>query len=366
MRVGMVSTFAAKCGIATYTKYLCEALASIPSTDSNVFPYVMAEFPYPDLKAYEKFDTMIPYKPIWTRGKPMDTVISGAKDFDIVHVQHQFGLFPISSINDTLYDSIKVPIVTTLHDVVPYDPNFADYMKPFLQKSSKIIVHTQTCYDLLTQWGTINKTLIPHGTVLIPDTPKKEARKAVGLPENATIILSWGFIWESKGILDLVKILAEVKKVIPNAVLVHAGGIHPMIAGSDYLRSILRTAIQLKLSPKDLIVTQWVPEEKVPMYLSSADVIVLNYMRGSASASGAAHRAMAAHRPIVKTDDQCIMEIPGYTVPRFNTTALKGAIENVLQHPLLQEELVEKAEKAALEMSWDAVAKQHKTLYESI
>ena len=356
MKVGQVSTFNCRCGIATYCGMLTNALQ-----DLGAETYVLAE------ECSEKdivdFKFKTDYERCWNRNLPYHNVIRQSIDYDILHIQHQFGLFPNPTNNAELYDLAQTNIVSTLHDVVPPSQQAAPYMKPFLEKSKQIIVHTKACYELLQQWGFENPALIPHGTKLMPDTPKEEARKAVGLPENAKILLSWGFIWESKGILDLVRILAEVKKTIPEAMLVHAGGIHPAIAGSEYLRSILKTAIHLKLSPKDIVITQWVPEEKVSTYLSSADVIVLNYMRGSASASGAAHIALGSHRPLVKTNDFCLEEIPGLTSERGNSQQLCENILKVLQNVKLQQTLVACAEKASEEMSWANVAKQHLDVY---
>ena len=221
---------------------------------------------------------------------------------------------------------------------------------------------------MLEAWNCPQKKieLIPHGTKIISVPTKAEARASLKLPENAKIILSWGFIWESKGILDLVNILAEIKKTYPEAMLIHAGGIHPIIEKSQYVTTLLKTAVKLGLTPKDFIITQWVPEDLVPTWFGCSDVIVLNYMRGSASASGAAHRAMASHRPLVKTDDPCIEDIPGFSVPRFSPSELYQGIMKVLQSETLQRELIAKAECASMETSWMNIAKLHKKLYEKI
>ena len=138
------------------------------------------------------------------------------------------------------------------------------------------------------------------------------------------------------------------------------------IQGSKYLEAIFKTAIKGGLTPKDFIVTNWLPEHKIPVWFGASDVIVLNYMRGSASASGAAHRALSAHRPIVGTDDPCIEEISKYTVPRFDINSLYRGIVKVLSDEKLQKELVEQAEKTAQETSWSNVALQHQDVYNKI
>jgi glycosyltransferase involved in cell wall biosynthesis len=209
--------------------------------------------------------------------------------------------------------------------------------------------------------------LIPHGTKLIDVPDKFETRRELNIPENAKVILSWGFLWESKGIGDLIEILSETLKTFPETILIHAGGLHPLSSNNpEYLKSLLKSAIRLGITPKNFKITQWVPEENVPKWFSIADVIVLNYMRGSASASGAAHRALASQRPLVGTDDQCLEDIPKFTVPRFAVDTLQKGILEVLQNKFLQEDLVRKQNVVAEETSWKNVALKHKEIYCSV
>ena len=357
----MVSTFAVKCGISTYSTYLSMELNQF----TNLFVTGLSEFPYPNEKALDEFKPNFPFYNCWRRNESFDKLIQDSQNYDLIHCQHQFGLFPNEYNFVKLLRQVKKPLVTTLHDVIPPNPQLANYMNEIIINSNKIIVHTEPCLQILNSYN-LSKgkvELIPHGTKLIDVPSKADARAELNIPLDKKIILSWGFIWESKGLLDLVKILAEIKKTMPEAMLIHAGGVHPIIEGSSYLRKVVKEALNSKLSPRDLVITQWVPEEKVPLYFGACDLIVLNYMRGSASASGAAHRAMAAHRPVVKTDDLCISEIPGYTVPRFDINALYKALLTVLNDEVLQAELVAKADKASQEMSWSNVALAHKKVY---
>lgn len=364
MELGLVSTLAAKCGISSYSTYLGDALKELGVSVTG-----LAEFPFPNDKAIdESLKPSFPYFNCWNRRENHARLIKESQNYDIIHIQHQFGLFPSEYEFIKLLQQVKQPLVITMHDVIANNSQMSNYFNEMIFKSKKIIVHTKTCYDLLLGWNCPKDKaeLIPHGTKIIGVPTKADARKELSLPEDAKIILSWGFIWESKGILDLVKILAEIKKTYPNAIFVHAGGVHPIIEGSSYVRTILKTAIQLNLSPKDLIITKWLPEDKVATWFGASDVIVLNYMRGSASASGAAHRALSAHRPIIKTDDPCLEEVPGYSVPRFSPNEMCEGILKVLGDESLQQSLVKQAEEAAMEMSWANVARKHKKVYEKL
>jgi hypothetical protein len=141
---------------------------------------------------------------------------------------------------------------------------------------------------------------------------------------------------------------------------IHAGGLHPVFARGDYLKSLLKNAYRLGVRPNELRITGFLPEDDIPIYFGAADVIVLNYMRGSASASGAAHRAVAAHKPIVKTDDICIGEIPGHMVSRGDSKALMEGIEKVLGDKSYQLELIKWEDELASQTSWEKIAQLHK------
>jgi len=364
MNVGMVSPLGVRCGISTYCTYIGDALQ-----DLKVSVTGLSEYPFPDDKsATPDFQPKFPFFNCWKRTEFYTRLITESQNYDIIHVQHQFGLFNNTYAWIKFLKEVKKPLVLTVHDIVGPNESFSTYFNETIHYAKKIVVHTKTCYETLRSWNcpAEKMELIPHGTKIIGVPSKADARKELQLPENAKIILSWGFLWESKGLLELVNILAEIKKTYPEAMLIHAGGIHPILQKSSYLSSILKTAIKLGLSPKDLMITQWVPEDNVPTWFGASDVIVLNYMRGSASASGAAHRTLSAHRPIVGTDDPTLEDIPKLEVPRFDVNALYDGILKVLGDEVLQKTLVARAEAAALETSWHSVALKHKKLYEKL
>jgi glycosyltransferase involved in cell wall biosynthesis len=368
MKVFIISTFGQKCGISTYSGYLAEALQNeghevkILAERKDVLPQgVDPDFPYKHISSVE----------CWSRNEdfqPLLKIVETEKP-DVVHIQHQFGLFPEQNYMKNLYDGLrgKTKIITTLHDVLPYVANYEQYFQTIINGSDKIIVHNETCYQLMkVHWKTPESKLsmIYHGTKLI-DVPTKEiAREKLKIPVDTKVILSWGFIWESKGLSELVEILAQLKVNNPKwkLLLIHAGGLHPVFARGDYLKGLLKSAYFKGIKPTELMITGFVKEDDIPIYFGACDVIILNYMRGSASASGAAHRALSSHRPIVGTDDPCIQEVPKMEVMRGDTKVLMQAIKAVLSSPGMKQ-LVEKEEKFAEETSWKNIAQQHINLY---
>ena len=243
MKAGMISTFLCRCGLATYSLYLSEALIK-----SGIDVTVLAEEPFPDESALTKdVHTEVPYVFCWKRTEFYDRLIKEAQKYSVINIQHQYGLFNNTNAWVSLLKSIKSKKIITVQDMVSPNEQLLTYFNETFKLADKIIVHTPTCYDMLLRWNCPNGKIvqIPHGTKLIDVPTKEAARETLGLPKDAKIILSWGFIWESKGILEMIEILKEIKKTYPEAIFIHAGGVHPILQKSQYLGKILKTAVQI-------------------------------------------------------------------------------------------------------------------------
>jgi len=375
----MVSTWNVRCGIATYTSYLSEELVKqgneviVLSERKDVLPNSFD----PDFPSKN-----IPFFECWSRNESFENLIEVVKkEIDtstknIVHIQHQFGLFPFETELTKLYEGLKslpVTIVTTLHDVVSFVPRMEQYFNTIIAKSNSIIAHNNTCKYLLEKtWNCPPEkiNLIYHGTKLIDLLPKEKSLEEIkrnlsslNFTDKSKVLLSWGFLWESKGVLELVEIFSQVLKKYPETIFIHGGGLHPMFTRKDYLETILKKAFTLGIRPSNFVITGFVKEEAIPTLFSAADVIVLNYTRGSASASGAAHRAVASGRPIIKTDDLCLEEIPGYVCPRFDKKSLLKGIFEILENDSLSKDLVKQELELSLRTSWEETAKLHSKVY---
>jgi len=368
MKIGIVSTWKAKCGLATYAADLANGLKGlgldvvILAEKKDVLPDGFD----PDFETYG-----IPSIECWSRYENFEKLLEVVRkeNIDVVHISHQFGLFPIAPTLNYLLSNLKAmgkKVIVTLHDVVPYNFGMLDYFQPLITLPDYIIVHNEPSKRLLvTDWMCSPEKVVKiwHGTKLVDIPEKDDAKTSLKISKDTKVILSWGFLWESKGVLPLLEGYSQIIKKYPNSMFIHAGGLHPLYKDTGYVKRLIATAMKLGIRPENFRITGFVPEKQVPTYFGAADVIVLNYHRGSISASGAAHRALAAHRVIVKTDDPCVAEVPGMMVSRGDTQGLFQAVLRVLDDPILQQELIEKADKFAEESSWARMALEHQKLY---
>jgi len=150
-----------------------------------------------------------------------------------------------------------------------------------------------------------------------------EARATLGLPDDAPVILFFGFVREYKGLHVLLEALPDVLTDLPDLHLVVAG--EPYDDPKRYRKIIDRHGLQDRVQWHD----DYIPSDEVPTYFCAADLVVQPYV--SATQSGVAQIATHFERPMVVTDVGGLAEtIPheeaGFIVPPEAPSALADAI----------------------------------------
>jgi glycosyltransferase involved in cell wall biosynthesis len=203
--------------------------------------------------------------------------------------------------------SHKPKIIIEFHEVV--DP-FEESILPFrwyskitgklLRKNlDAYITHSESDKKLVAERYAIAPEkihVIPHGLYdqygELLDI--KEARKNLSIHEEF-VILSFGLIRKYKGIPYLISAFEQLpSKILEKSRLLIVGEIW------EDRKELLD---QIKFSPfrdKITLVDEYIPDEKVNLYFSAADAVVLPYLR--ASQSGIAHIAMSFGKPVVVSE----------------------------------------------------------------
>jgi len=129
---------------------------------------------------------------------------------------------------------------------------------------------------------------------------KREARKKLGLPQKDFILLSFGFVAWYKGTDWLVK-----QKFDKKTKLIIAGGESPTLKNKPHYRQFYNKVFQSAKKKDNVIVTGFLPENKIPLYFAASDLVLFPY-RTKISSSG----------PLAWT--------LSYKKPFFLSTALSG------------------------------------------
>ena len=292
--------------------------------------------------------------------------ISEIDPFCLVHVQHEFGLFPYVDevVGKRIGRSYKV---CTWHTAMRNPGALLDIYHTVDQQYDAHVVHNYLAKKYMSAY--VNKPIhvIPHGSLLFNPLPRDQARKKLGLPLDRDIVFCFGFAAESKGFEEICWMAGLFKD--PKTVFAISAAPHGIV--TDHSKRVLQ---RLKIQAPDNvhILGRFLREEEINLYASACDCLLFNYKTPGfiASASGALHRVLAAGKPVVCSVDNRLIELEdGHHALKFRKGDIEHAkhcLEMVLSDKDLASELGKNVRGLAEQTRWKNVAQKHVELYEDL
>ncbi len=182
----------------------------------------------------------------------------------------------------------------------------------------------------------------------------KKARESLSIEEDF-VILSFGLIRKYKGIAYLIEAFGQLpENIAKRSRLLIVGEVWE---GREELINQVKSSIYKE---KITLISEYVPDNMVPVYFSAANVVVLSYTR--ASQSGIAHIAMSFGKPVIVSDVGGLKESMGtyegtFFVPPMNNDAIK---EQLIKHFGCEKIYNPPA------LGWDATSRQYLKLISTI
>ena len=202
-----------------------------------------------------------------------------------------------------------IEVVSILDNVIPHEPHFWDkwLIRYFVGSVDRFIAMSDSvrddCLRFLLEKRKSCVTLSPHPLYdnFGESVPTLEARKTLGLPEDRTILLFFGFIRDYKGLDLLMRAYAKARQQHPELLLV--------VAGEFYNNAQQYSDLERELNLEGTIAwhTDFIPDERVRLYFSAADLIVQPYK--TATQSGVTQIAYHFEKPMLVTDVGGLAEI---------------------------------------------------------
>lgn len=287
---------------------------------------------------------------------------------DVIHIQgaiHPGVYLVLWKVLKKITDSI---FIYTPHDIFPKRKKIYHYyvLKQLYQGMSYVIVHAQQNKELLLQYFKLQTEKI---SVLSVGNNMAIAKglslgEEVHIPKDKKVILFFGIIEPQKGLMILIKALPEIKKSIPDVLLLIAG--QPFEDVGPYIKEIkqlnLEESVKLKLG--------YIAIHEIPNVFKVADLVVLPY--NQVSQSGVVLSAYSFGKPVVATSVGGISEIvdegkTGLLIPPDNPKALAKAVIRLLKDDVLREKMGKKAlEIVQKNHSWDSIAEKTELIYRSL
>jgi len=386
MKLAFVTTWGQHCGISTYSEELIECLRE--EQDLQIFVAAPGEMGV----GIRDENRLAPWRSVWQRREVhFEQLVTVLKDFDVVHFQHEYGLFQINQAFLAVCRDLQeagVRVVVTLHTVYPFGGFTAGGFHAMLAACvDAIIVHTiEAAATLhLDARGTgVRIYTVPHGA-RVADKGNGDLERGVrllGLPKalhapimtgSVPVCLIYGFQGPNTNTFCTLRGFAQAcsLRLAGSAILVVCGE-----AADDRFTLGLGNAIdEAGYLTRMFLQPTFTPAQDVPHLLSVASFSVLTTNSRIFSSSGAAH-ALAAHGvPVAVAERPIYRETIGGGARSFAlddeyldrpTPSLLAAIGALAVSGALRAEVGGALSRWAEQVSWPVVAKRHMEIYKGV
>ncbi len=328
-----------KCGIATFTTDLCNAVDRLgPRFECAVVSVNdLAEgYSYPPEVRFEMQEQHLPS-------------YQQAADFlnltnaDVVCVQHEFGIFggPAGSHLLSLLRGLRAPVVTTLHTVLK-DPNEDQrrVMRDLVRLSTRLVVMSAKGEVFLREIYAAPASkidLIPHGIPDMPFVDPNYFKDEFGVA-GKKVLLTFGLLSPNKGIEYALQALPDIVREFPEVVYVILGQTHPNLLreqGDAYRLSLERLAKDLAMEKHVVFFNRFVELEELKVFIGAADLYLTPYLNEAQITSGTLAYAFGAGKAVVSTPywhaTELLAEERGALVPFRDPSAIARITANAFR-----------------------------------
>jgi glycosyltransferase involved in cell wall biosynthesis len=298
-RVGWVTTWDVRCGIAEYSRRLLDAFSPDLRRETAVICDVRT--PPGRQGGFERF-------PSWTIGKPpawtgvLDAL--AAAEAEVVVIQHQDGLLPwpeLAELIPALAEQGRMSVVI-LHNAAKLpllEPEEIEMAAWALRRADRVLVHNLADLNYLLGLGVQdNLALLPHGAHAARSRPS--VRELDGWAAQP-LIGCHGFFLPGKGVDRLIEAFALLRRTWPKARLRLVNARFPADVSDWEIDRCRDLAARLGVADGVEWLTDFLAPEEILDRLRECDLVVLPYEPRTDSASGAVRLALSSLAPVAVT-----------------------------------------------------------------
>ncbi len=300
-RVGWITSWNTRCGIAAYARFLAGRFAP---GEMTVFANRVgaAELVAPD------GDNVVR---CWNQGwedelEDLYQALRAAR-VEAAVFQFNFGFFDIDAFGRLLtrLQADGVATYVFFHATADVDkPERRISLRQVpeaLAAATRLFVHGVEDVNRLKEFGhTANVALFPHGVSRAPAVDAASLRARYGLGDGP-VLASFGFLLPHKGLRELVAAFERLRDARPDLQLLMLHSLYP-VPDSEMEHAALSKAIRKSRHAEAItLVTDYLPDETAIGLLSLAEAVVYPYQHTQESASGAVRFGLASGRPVACT-----------------------------------------------------------------
>lgn len=380
LRVLFISTWDEVCGIATYSANLVGELRRA-GNEVDVFALDRAGQVY--MTRHERRLHML-------------RCVEAARDADVVHVQHEFGLFGLSPAESLRLTSLllaglrrlRKPVIVTFHSLPPSRSlatsrsragSWRERARMLLARGGwlafvarhfwgrgrlRAVVHSALARRLLGESGVplARVDIIAHG---VPPrrsgVDRAEARRILGYDDDTILLSQFGFVSAYKGVDSALDALDRLPHNYRVAIV---GGRHPASRDDPSFDNALAALRHTQRAR----VTGWVDLRTLELYHAATDICIAPYREAGLLASGAITWALRSGKPTIATRIAAFVELAHvahcvHLIAEDAPDELAFAAQAIVAQPELGVALTRAAAAYCDDNSWERVAARHAEVY---
>jgi glycosyltransferase involved in cell wall biosynthesis len=325
-RIGWVSSWNSKCGIATYSRLLTEpALASQVTVLADRHAQRIAEDADNVVRCWEQIS------PDGQGGHHEDSLDDlyaevVTRQLDTVIIQFNFsffGLGPLAELLEKLH-SEDIRTLVFFHSTADVEwgglHKSLSQMHGALAGCTRLMVHGIDDLNRLKAMGLdANATLFPHGVMASPAITAPDDPCHADLA-GKRVIASYGFLLPHKGIYELIRAFAPLAEQDASLHLLLLNAIYPAPPSEEEARRCQQLIVRLGLESRVTLINDFLPDPQILGWLQAAELLVFPYQHTQESSSAAVRWGLASGRPVACTplgifDDvaEAVSFLPGTT-----------------------------------------------------
>lgn len=316
VKIGWITTWNTKCGIATYSEHLISNMEHENIT-------ILAPNIESTASTHSDGENCIR---CWTQGKDANEFNNienniVEKSLNTIIIQFNYGFYNFFELSDFIEKQLNSGriIIIMMHSTSDPFGETANWqlseLRSIFARCHRILVHSIPDLNRLKLMGLIeNVTLFPHGVL---NYPKFDSTKE---KDNSFLIASYGFCLPHKGLTELVQAIEILKTQGQSVRLRMVNAEYPDKSSSQLINELKDLIKKLEIDELVELHTDFLPDQESLSLLSDANLLVFAYQETGESASGAVRYGLATKRPIAVTPLKIFDDI-GSAAFRFSGTS---------------------------------------------
>lgn len=355
-KIGWISTWNKRCGIATYSGFLTVA---IPPDRLTIFADRSAELTQPDgdnvirdwnMHGDEKLNDLY-----------SDVMAHAIK---VLVIQYNFGFFSLASLARLIerLHQAGVAVHVFFHataDLVRDGRTVSlSSIKDSLAKAERLYVHALADLNRFKSYGLLdNVVFFPHGIAALPRLSPQPSSKNSS-DRDAKAIAAYGFLLPHKGLQQLIEAFSRLAQSNAKMQLLLVNALYPAPESKEEHKACVSLIDKLNLKSQVTFITDFLTDTHCVTTLQQADLIVFPYQQTQESASGAVNVGIASGRPVAVTPLGIFDDVADavHHLPGADPQSIADGIHKLLQNPQLLSEQAERTQQWAASRQWPVLS----------